>query len=99
MGTLTSRYMKIKKTFGRRVKRARIAAEYPSAEQAAHDLGLEPPTYRTYERGSSLPNIEVLLRICDLFKVTPNDLLIDEATRQPRPDKTTQAQPTTIPAE
>lgn len=87
MGTLTSRYEKIKKHFGKRLKQARMRANYRSAEQAAHALGLEPPTYRTYERGSSLPNIEVLIRICELFKITPNDLLPDADTSRDDPSR------------
>lgn len=65
--------------FGKRLKDARIAAGYRSAQKAAETLGLEPATYRTYERGSSLPNLEVLTRICELFRVTPNDLLPEAA--------------------
>jgi transcriptional regulator with XRE-family HTH domain len=100
MGTLTSKYMKIKKMFGRRLKQARIAAEFDSAEQAAHALGLEPPTYRTYERGSSLPNIEVLLRICELFEITPDELLIDSSPKKRRrADPAPTAEATVTPAE
>lgn len=65
--------------FGKRLKDARIAAGYRSAQKAANALALEPATYRTYERGSSLPNLEVLTRICELFHVTPNDLLPEAA--------------------
>ena len=86
MATLTSRYKRIARVFGKRLKQARIAANYSSAQKAAEALGLEPATYRTYERGSSLPNLEVLTRICELFRVTPNDLLPEAATFRPNRD-------------
>lgn len=66
-------------TFGRTLKRARLGAGYSSAQSFAHLLGLEPPTYRKYERGTSEPNFETLTRICALLKITPNELLPDAA--------------------
>lgn len=69
------RYKQIMNTFGKRLKAARIAAGYSSAQQFAHVLGLEPHTYRKYERGQSEMNYDVLTRTCELLKVTPNDLL------------------------
>jgi len=63
------------KTFGDRLKQAREAAGYESAQRFSGVLGLEPHTYRKYERGQSEPNYETLTRICELLSVTPNDLL------------------------
>jgi transcriptional regulator with XRE-family HTH domain len=70
-----TRYQAILRTFGKRLKAARIRAGYSSAQSFAHVLGLEPPAYRKYERGAAEPNFETLTRICELLHVTPNDLL------------------------
>jgi transcriptional regulator with XRE-family HTH domain len=63
------------KVFSKRLKDARIKADYASAAQFAGVLGMEPHTYRKYERGQSEPNLETLTRICELLDVTPNYLL------------------------
>jgi transcriptional regulator with XRE-family HTH domain len=69
------RYKQIMKTFGARLKQARELAGYKSAQQFAGVLGIEPHTYRKYERGASEPNYDTLTRICELLEVTPNHLL------------------------
>lgn len=71
----TGRYKQIMKTFGTRLKQARELAGYRSAQQFAGVLGLEPHTYRKYERGAAEPNYDTLTRICELLEVTPNHLL------------------------
>lgn len=71
----TSRYKAIMKTFAERLRKAREDNGFKSAQQFAGVLGLEPHAYRKYERGHSEPNFEVLVRICEVLKVTPNYLL------------------------
>ncbi len=66
------------KTFAARLRTAREAKGYGSAQQFAGVLGVEPHTYRKYERGHSEPNFDILLRICDLLDV-------DAAYLLPRP--------------
>lgn len=70
-----SRYKTIMKTFGKRLKEARERAGYPSAQQFAGLIGKEPHTYRHYERGDAEPDFGTLTTICQLLKITPNDLL------------------------
>lgn len=60
--------------FGRVLKQAR-ERKYRSAQQFAEKLGIEPHTYRTYERGQAEPNFETLIRICDDLGITTSDLL------------------------
>ncbi len=72
---MQSRYVQIMKTFGRRLKSARRAAGFASAQQFAGVLGKEPHTYRHYERGEAEPDFDTLTRMCELLKVSPNDLL------------------------
>lgn len=71
----TRRYDKIISMFGKRLRLARERAGYTSAQRFAEVLGLEPHTYRHYERGESEPNFETFTRMCELLDVTPNDLL------------------------
>ena len=70
----SSRYTKIMKTFGERLKAAR-EVRFASAQGFAGILGAEPHAYRKYERGEAEPNYDMLTRICQLLEITPNDLL------------------------
>ena len=72
---LASRYDQIMKTFGKQLKKARQSAGYRSAQGFAGILGKEPHAYRKYERGEAQPDFETLIRMCELLKITPNDLL------------------------
>lgn len=71
----TSRYDQIMRTFAKRLKQAREAAGYASAQKLAARLGLDPHAYRKYERGDAEPNFETLLRICETLNVETNYLL------------------------
>ena len=76
------------KTFGKRLKAARASAGFKSAQKFAHSMGLEPHSYRKYERGQAEPNFETLMRICELLKVETSYLLpvkIEEPTQRPKP--------------
>lgn len=70
-----TRYRQIMRTFATRLRTARKAAGFSSAQRFAGVLGMEPHTYRKYERGQSEPNFEVLMRICDLLNVDAGYLL------------------------
>jgi transcriptional regulator with XRE-family HTH domain len=70
-----TRHQAIMKTFGKRLKIARERTGFVSAQQFAHILGIEPATYRKYERGAAEPNFETLTRICERLSVTPDYLL------------------------
>lgn len=61
-------------TFAKRLKAAR-KDKYASAQMFAAVLGLEPHTYRKYERAQSEPNFEILMRICELLDVDAGYLL------------------------
>ncbi len=72
---IKSRHKQIMRIFSQRLKDARVNARYESAAKFAAVLGMEPHTYRKYERGHSEPNLETLTRICELLEITPNHLL------------------------
>lgn len=62
------------RTFATRLKAAR-KGKYASAQMFAAVAGLEPHTYRKYERGQSEPNFDTLMRICELLDVDAGYLL------------------------
>ena len=66
---------KVKKEFGKRLKRARIEAAFEHAKDVSDALGVDAPTYRSWERGQYMPTIPMLTRICQLLNVEPNDLM------------------------
>ena len=70
-----TRYERILNIFAKELRKARLRAGFRSAQGFAEKIGLEPHTYRKYERGDTHPNFEVLIRICENLSVTPNDLL------------------------
>lgn len=63
------------RTFGKRLKRARRDRGYKSAQKFSALIGLEPHTYRKYERGESEPNFEILVRICELLEIETSELI------------------------
>lgn len=52
--------------FGRRLRAARITAGYESANAFCRDLGVDGTRYRRYERGETLPPLDVLEGIVKL---------------------------------
>lgn len=64
------------KAFGKRLRAARIVANYKNADLFAKKLELEPPTYRKYERGQAWPPLDVLARIVELTNQTTDFLLL-----------------------
>lgn len=63
------------KTFAKRLKAARTRAGYKSAQKFAGVLGVEPHSYRKYERGTAEPRFEVLVRMCELLDIETSELL------------------------
>jgi transcriptional regulator with XRE-family HTH domain len=44
-------------------------------KQVADRIGITYQSYQAYEMGLSLPTLENFLKLCEIFDVTPNDLL------------------------
>lgn len=57
--------------FGRRLRAARITAGYEEAGDFAEELGIAPARYRKYERGESMPPLDVLE---DIVRITERSL-------------------------
>ena len=44
-------------------------------KQVAEKIGITYQSYQAYENGIALPAFENLLKLCDIFDITPNELL------------------------
>ncbi len=72
---MASRYEKEKlKIVGQNYQKARIANGI-TQEAAAEVPELSPSFMSDLERGKSLGSIHTLISLCNLYKVTPNDIL------------------------
>jgi transcriptional regulator with XRE-family HTH domain len=83
----TSRNERLLRVFAKRLRTFRARAGFRSAERFAKFIGIEPHTYRKYERGDVTPNLDVLGRICASLEITPNDLLPELADFQKPSEK------------
>jgi transcriptional regulator with XRE-family HTH domain len=66
------------------LKAAREAAGFGTAELFAFAFGVEPATYRHWERGTHEPDLTTLQRLCLILRVSVNDLLPVEEPRRGR---------------
>lgn len=67
----------------RRLRQLREQASYTQT-YIARAIGLSPELVSRIERGKVLPSLETLIRLCAALNCTPNDLLLEENTTQPR---------------
>lgn len=65
----------VKKALAKRLKLARKEAGFRFANEFSRVLNIEEHTYRSWERGTHMPDVYTLTRICKLLNVEPNDLL------------------------
>ncbi len=49
-----------------------------SQEETAWAAGLSTRTYADIERGTVNARLDTILRICKVFRITPNDILVSE---------------------
>ena len=65
----------VKKALAKRLKLARKEAGFRFVNEFSRVLNIEEHTYRSWERGTHMPDVYTLTRICKLLNVEPNDLL------------------------
>ena len=65
------------RAIGARLLQARARMGITQAE-AAERAGISDRTYADIERGTVNMRVETLLRICEVMKLSPNDLLTEE---------------------
>jgi len=56
-----------------------------SAKKLARELEVDPSTISKIENNQALPSIELLLKICEYFKITPADFF-DNVSRETTPE-------------
>ena len=72
---ISEQHSEILGEFARQLKTARQDAGYKSAQLFAFAFGVEPHTYRGWERGEHAPDLKTLQRLCLVLAVSANDLL------------------------
>ncbi len=63
--------------FAQRLRAIRIPRGFKTARSFARALGIDENRYTRYERAEVEPDLQLLLRMCELLRATPNDLLCD----------------------
>ena len=74
----------IRRQFSDRLRRAR-ESKFATATDFAMHIGLEPHTYRAYERAAAEPSFETLIAMCQALGLTPNDLLTLDKHHESKP--------------
>jgi transcriptional regulator with XRE-family HTH domain len=67
-------------TFARRLRELRVPRGFRTARSLAQALGIDENRYTRYERAEVEPDLGLLVKICEVLALTPNDLLLDQAT-------------------
>jgi transcriptional regulator with XRE-family HTH domain len=69
----------VRELFARRLKELRIPRGFPTARSLSRALGIDENRYTRYERAEVEPDLNLLIKICGLLRVSPNDLLVTGA--------------------
>lgn len=77
---------RLMRNFGNRLRAVRIARGYQTAEEMAQALKIEGPRYRSWERGGSIPHLDLLEDVRKLTGVSLDFLLLG-ITDPPSPEK------------
>lgn len=67
------------KRFAQRLRATRLAKGVKTARELARTLDINENRYTRYERAEVEPDLATLVRICEILKVTPNNLLCETA--------------------
>lgn len=85
MGTIVFMAKNFNRWFGKRLRAMRISAGYESAREFAAMIGVAENTLTRWERGETQPNLQTLLRICQILQTTPNEILVGRVPTDPPP--------------
>ena len=64
--------------FARRLRAMRVPRGFKTARGFAEQLGIHENRYTRYERAEVEPDLGLLMKICSVLSVTPNDLLCQD---------------------
>ena len=67
----------MKQTFNEKLKSAR-ESKHLTQQQVADTINVTRQAISQWENGKSAPDLETLKRLCSLYEITPNDLLLDK---------------------
>lgn len=70
--------------FPARLRDARVKAGFDEGIKAAKALNTTRQAYGHYERGVRIPRLEMFITICELFNVSPEQLLPVDVLKKPR---------------
>jgi transcriptional regulator with XRE-family HTH domain len=84
LGVPTARDKQVMNLFARRLRRARTDAGFRSAQAFANHVGMDPHTYRKYERGECEASYATIILICDNLGLLTSELLPAEADKKGR---------------
>jgi transcriptional regulator with XRE-family HTH domain len=65
----------VRSQFAKRLKIMRVERGFERARYFAKALGIEENRYTRYERAEVEPSLTLIHKMCDVLKVTPNELL------------------------
>jgi transcriptional regulator with XRE-family HTH domain len=65
----------VRAQFSHRLKKLRVQNGYPRARYFARSLGIEENRYTRYERAEVEPSLTLLHKMCEILKVSPNELM------------------------
>ena len=74
---MTKKNSDIRSRFAQRLRAIRIPRGFKTARSFAEALEIDENRYTRYERAEVEPDLQLLMRICNLLSATPNDLLCD----------------------
>ena len=55
-----------------------------SQEETAWRAGISPRAYASIERGETQTRVETFVRICEVFSITPDDILAEDKKASPQ---------------
>lgn len=65
----------VRSRFAQRLKSMRMQSGYQRARYFARSLGIEENRYTRYERAEVEPSLTLIHKICEVLRVSPNELL------------------------
>jgi transcriptional regulator with XRE-family HTH domain len=65
----------VRAQFSHRLKKLRVQNGYSRARYFARSLGIEENRYTRYERAEVEPSLTLLHKMCEILKVSPNELM------------------------
>lgn len=63
--------------FARRLRELRVPRGFRTARSLARALGIDENRYTRYERAEVEPDLSLLVRICEVLGIAPNDMLAE----------------------